>query len=118
MLSDHVCTCPGATVWLAGLSEVARTEAAHMLAERLRAEHRRAEVLDGAFADSRRVGLTAEVLARNGIVAIVPCGESVDAVRERHEASGTRYVEVPVTERGDAEVSAATAHARLVSRSR
>jgi adenylylsulfate kinase len=118
MLSDCACTCPGATVWLAGPSEAARTEAAYMLAERLRAEHRRAEVLDGHFGDSGRAGLTAEVLARNGIVAIVPCAESVDAVRERHEASGTRYVEVRVAEHGAAEESAAAAHARLVARSR
>ncbi|WP_164836106.1 hypothetical protein [Actinacidiphila soli] len=52
------------------------------------------------------------------IVVAGPGGESVDAVRERHEASGTRYVEVRVAEQGAAEESAATAHARLVARSR
>ncbi|MDX3044912.1 adenylyl-sulfate kinase, partial [Streptomyces caniscabiei] len=48
----------------------------------------------------QRIGLVAEVLARNGVVALVPViapyAESRDAVRRRHRAGGTPYVEVHV----------------------
>ncbi|MGW0763729.1 hypothetical protein ACWD1Y_46010 [Streptomyces sp. NPDC002814] len=75
-----------------------RRGAAYALAERLLAGQRRVEVLDRLNdhdTDPERIGLMAEVLARNGIVAIVPCAEEgVTAVRERHDASATRYVEV------------------------
>jgi adenylylsulfate kinase-like enzyme len=102
---------------MTGPPEAAKAAAAYMLAGGLRAEHRRAEVLDGLFADAGRVGVMAEVLARNGIVAIVLCGERADAVRARHESSGTRYVEVPVTGQSSAEELAAAVHSRLVARS-
>ncbi|MBC9729998.1 hypothetical protein H8R17_36275 [Streptomyces sp. TRM68367] len=94
------CTCPGATVWMTGRTTADRLAVAYALAERLLTEGRRVEVLDrfGDLAgDVRRTGLLAEVLARNGVVVIVPCAErSAPAVRTRHEASGTRYVEVSV----------------------
>jgi adenylylsulfate kinase len=107
----------GATVWLTGLPSSGKTTVAQALADRLRATHHRAEVLDGdeiriAFSDSlgysrddrdtnvRRIGLVAEILARNGVIAVVPviapyaCSRA--AVRERHARSGTPYFEVHV----------------------
>jgi adenylylsulfate kinase len=97
------CTCPGATVWVTGPSTADRLAAAYALAERLTAEGRRVEVLDrydDLEGDSRRTGLLAEVLARNGIVAIVPgAGQGAVTVQDRHSASGTRYVEARVCER-------------------
>ena len=48
----------------------------------------------------QRIGLVAEVLARNGVLAVVPViapyADSREAVRKRHEASGTPYIEVHV----------------------
>ncbi|MEY9997604.1 adenylylsulfate kinase [Streptomyces sp. V4I8] len=107
----------GATVWLTGLPSAGKTTIAYLLAERLRGEGRRVEVLDGdelrgvlsaglGFSRPdrdchvRRVGLVAEVLARNGVLAVVPViapyADSREAVRKRHLDSGTAYVEVYV----------------------
>lgn len=113
-----VCTCwPGATVWLTGLPSAGKSTIAEALAERLRAEHRRVEVLDGdqirkflsadlGFSrDDRntnvqRIAMIAEVMARNGILVLVPViapyADSRAAVRARHEGSATAYVEVHV----------------------
>ncbi|MEV8476750.1 adenylyl-sulfate kinase [Streptomyces sp. NPDC051173] len=116
------CTCgtperTGATVWLTGLPSAGKTTIAKELAERLRGEGHRVEVLDGdeirefisaglgfSRADRntnvQRIGLISEVLARNGVKSIVPViapyADSREAVRERHDASGTAYVEVHV----------------------
>ncbi|MEU6404827.1 adenylyl-sulfate kinase [Streptomyces sp. NPDC046985] len=107
----------GATVWLTGLPSAGKTTIAHELAVRLREEGRRVEVLDGdeirAFlsaglgfsredrhANVQRIGFVAELLARNGVLALVPViapyADSRDAVRKRHEESGAAYVEVHV----------------------
>ncbi|MGK5499994.1 adenylyl-sulfate kinase [Streptomyces sp. URMC 125] len=113
-----VCTCrPGATVWLTGLPSAGKTTIARALADRLRAEGHRVEVLDGdeireflsaglgfsrqdRHANVQRIGLVAEVLARNGVKALVPViapyADSREAVRTRHRASGTPYLEVHV----------------------
>ncbi len=110
-------TACGGTVWLTGLPSSGKTTLAQSLASRLCREGRRVEVLDGdeirtflsaglgftrADRDTnvQRIGLVAEVLARNGILVLVPViapyADSRDAVRERHEASGTAYLEVHV----------------------
>lgn len=107
----------GATVWLTGLPSAGKTTIAYELAGRLRAEGHRVEVLDGdevreflsaglgfsrADRDTnvRRIGYLAELLARNGVKALVPViapyADSRDAVRGRHQAGGTPYVEVHV----------------------
>ena len=75
----HVTT--GATVWLTGLPSAGKTTIAHELAGRLREEGHRVEVLDG---DEIREFISAGL------------GFSREAVRKRHEASGTPYVEVHV----------------------
>ncbi|MFI9644970.1 adenylyl-sulfate kinase [Streptomyces sp. NPDC052040] len=111
----HVTT--GATVWLTGLPSAGKTTIAHALAGRLRAEGRRVEVLDGdeireflsaglgfdradRHTNVQRIGFVAELLARNGVMALVPViapyADSREAVRKRHEASGTPYLEVHV----------------------
>ncbi|MDR6979953.1 adenylylsulfate kinase [Streptomyces sp. 3330] len=50
--------------------------------------------------DVQRVGLVSEVLARNGVLSVVPViaphADSREAVRRRHARSGTPYVEVHV----------------------
>ncbi|GCB44617.1 hypothetical protein [Streptomyces sp. NL15-2K] len=107
---------------MTGRTTADRRAAAYALAEQLLAEQRRVEVLDrfhGPAMDAERTGLMAEVLARNGIVAIVPCApEGLAAVRARHEASGTRYVEVCVAGWDSSEDSAAALHSLLVVHNR
>ncbi|MEU7580240.1 adenylyl-sulfate kinase [Streptomyces sp. NPDC041068] len=112
---NHVTT--GATVWLTGLPSAGKTTIAYELAGRLREEGRRVEVLDGdeireflsaglgfsredRHTNVQRIGFVAELLARNGVLALVPViapfADSREAVRGRHKANGTAYVEVHV----------------------
>ena len=48
----------------------------------------------------QRIGLVSEVLARTGVLSLVPViapyADSREAVRKRHDASGTPYIEVHV----------------------
>lgn len=107
----------GATLWLTGLPSSGKTTLARAVGERLRAAGRRVEILDGdeiraflsaglgfsredRYTNVQRIGLVAEVLARNGVVAVVPViapyADSREAVRARHARSGTRYLEIHV----------------------
>ncbi|MEU3201636.1 adenylyl-sulfate kinase [Streptomyces sp. NPDC006996] len=107
----------GATVWLTGLPSAGKSTLARAVARRLRVTGRRVEVLDGdeireflsaglgftredRHTNVQRIGFVAELLARNGVTALVPViapyAASRDAVRERHAANGTAYVEVHV----------------------
>ncbi|WAX77265.1 adenylyl-sulfate kinase [Streptomyces sp. KMM 9044] len=107
----------GATVWLTGLPSAGKTTIARELAARLREQGRRVELLDGdevreflsaglgfsredRHTNVQRIGFVAELLARNGVTALVPViapyADSRDAVRKRHETNGTPYVEVHV----------------------
>ena len=107
----------GGTVWLTGLPSAGKTTIATGLAERLRAEGHRVQVLDGdemraalsadlGFSKEdrdinvRRIGYVAGLLAGHGVTAVVPViapyAVSREAVRERHAAQGVPYVEVHV----------------------
>jgi adenylylsulfate kinase len=107
----------GATVWLTGLSGAGKTTIADAVAGQLRAAGREVEVLDGdevrrglsaglgfsrADRDThvRRVGFVAELLARHGVVALVPViapyAATRDEVRAQHDEHGTGYLEVHV----------------------
>ena len=107
----------GATIWLTGLPSAGKTTIARALAERLRGEGHRVEVLDGdeirAFLSAglgfsredrhlnvQRIGFVAQLLASHGVKVlapvIAPYADSREAVRKRHEAAGTPYVEVHV----------------------
>jgi adenylylsulfate kinase len=107
----------GATVWLTGLPSAGKTTIAHELAARLREEGHRVEVLDGdeirefisaglgfsredRHTNVQRIGFLADLLARNGVKTLVPViapyADSRDAVRKRHQDSGTPYLEVHV----------------------
>ncbi|MER8044752.1 adenylyl-sulfate kinase [Streptomyces sp. NPDC094032] len=107
----------GATVWLTGLPSAGKTTIAYELAGRLRAEGQRVEVLDGdeireflsaglgfsredRHTNVQRIGFVAELLASNGVTVLVPViapyEDSREAVRKRHAAQDTPYVEVHV----------------------
>ncbi|SEQ45221.1 adenylyl-sulfate kinase [Streptomyces radiopugnans] len=110
-------TGTGATIWLTGLPSAGKTTIAHALAGRLRDEGHRVEVLDGdeireflsaglgfsredRHTNVQRIGFIAELLASNGVKALVPViapyADSREAVRKRHQAEGTAYLEVHV----------------------
>ncbi|MDQ2880256.1 MAG: adenylyl-sulfate kinase [Actinomycetota bacterium] len=107
----------GATVWLTGLSGAGKTTIALAVAEQLRGAGREVEVLDGDELRSglsaglgfsredrdthvRRVGFVAKLLARHGVLALVPViapyGATRDEVRAQHDMHGTGYLEVHV----------------------
>jgi adenylylsulfate kinase len=107
----------GATVWLTGLPSAGKTTIARALAERLRLDGKSVEVLDGdelrtnltadlgftredRDTNVQRVGFVARLLARNGVVVLVPVIAPYAAaraqVRAQHEAGGTTFVEVHV----------------------
>ncbi|TPQ23875.1 adenylyl-sulfate kinase [Streptomyces sporangiiformans] len=107
----------GATIWLTGLPSAGKTTIANELAVRLREEGHRVEVLDGdeirtfltadlgfsredRHTNVQRIGFLADILARNGVKALVPViapyTDSREAVRKRHQASGAAYIEVHV----------------------
>ncbi|MGH3825399.1 MAG: adenylyl-sulfate kinase [Pseudonocardiaceae bacterium] len=107
----------GVTVWLTGLSGAGKTTIAEAVAGSLRATGREVEVLDGdelrrglsaglGFSRDdrdthvRRVGFVAELLARHGVITLVPViapyAATRDEVRAQHDAHGTGYLEVHV----------------------
>ncbi|MFF5425724.1 MULTISPECIES: adenylyl-sulfate kinase [unclassified Streptomyces] len=107
----------GATIWLTGLPSAGKTTIAYELAGRLRAEGHRVEILDGdeireflsaglgfsredRHTNVQRIGFVAELLASHGVKVLVPViapyADSREAVRKRHQAEGTAYVEVHV----------------------
>ncbi|MEV7672787.1 adenylyl-sulfate kinase [Streptomyces sp. NPDC088752] len=107
----------GATIWLTGLPSAGKTTIAYELAGRLRDEGHRVEVLDGdeireflsaglgftredRHTNVQRIGFVAELLASHGVKVLVPViapyADSREAVRKRHHAEGTAFVEVHV----------------------
>ncbi|MEV6564497.1 adenylyl-sulfate kinase [Streptomyces kronopolitis] len=116
-MTDQERAMTGATIWLTGLPSAGKTTLAHELAGRLRGEGHRVEVLDGdeireflsaglgfsredRHTNVQRIGFVAELLASNGVKALVPViapyADSREAVRGRHRAAGTPYLEVHV----------------------
>ena len=105
----------GFVLWFTGLSGAGKSTLSAPVAERLRAAGRKVEVLDGdevrthlskglGFSKEdrdtnvRRIGYVAEVLARNGVVAITaaisPYREVRDEVRAKVERHGAAFVEI------------------------
>ncbi|MEU5322862.1 hypothetical protein AB0G67_39850 [Streptomyces sp. NPDC021056] len=70
----------------------------HALADLLRSAGRQVAVLEAK--EPRRAGLTAEVLARNGMLVLVACSpdhpQDCDAARNRHGKSGTHFLDIRV----------------------
>jgi adenylylsulfate kinase len=108
---------PGVTVWLTGLPSAGKTTIARAVRSRLVAEGRRVDVLDGdelraqltadlgfsrrdRAANVSRIGYVARLLARHGVVVLVPViapyADDRDLIRAGHHADGTAYLEVHV----------------------
>ena len=104
----------GATIWLTGLPSSGKTTLAYALEKRFIEAGQRVEVLDGDViregltsdlglspddrrTNVRRIGFVAELLSRNGVVAICPViapyRDARDDVRAKHEG---RFIEVHV----------------------
>ena len=104
----------GLTVWLTGLPSAGKTTLATALEKRLLAEGHRVEVLDGDVMRTRltkglgfsredrdenirRIGFVAHLLARNGVVVVVPVISPYRSVRDEiRELHDGRFFEVHV----------------------
>ena len=108
----------GATLWFTGLPSAGKSTIAAALADRLAATGRRVQVLDGdevrphlstglgySRADRdlnvQRIGWVARLLARHGVVVLVPViapyAAAREAVRADHAAAGVAFAEVYVS---------------------
>jgi adenylylsulfate kinase len=108
----------GATVWFTGLPSAGKSTVASALADRLRAEGHRVEVLDGDAvrphlsaglgytradrdANVARIGWVASLLARQGVkvlaAVVSPYADARSHVRALHAADDTAFVEVHVS---------------------
>lgn len=109
---------PGATLWFTGLPSAGKSTIAHALADRLRAEGRRVQVLDGdevrphlsaglgftrADRDTNvaRIGWVARLLASHGVIVLVPViapySAARQSVREDHAVAEVPFGEVFVS---------------------
>lgn len=109
---------PGATLWFTGLPSAGKSTIARALADRLRVDGHRVQVLDGdevrphlsaglGFSQEdrninvRRVGWVARLLASHGVTVLVPViapyAAARDSVRADHVQAGVPYAEVFVS---------------------
>ena len=109
---------PGATLWFTGLPSAGKSTIAHALAEQLRAEGQRVQVLDGdevrphlsaGLGFSRadrdlnvtRIGWVARLLASHGVTVLVPViapyAATRQAVRQAHAEAEVPFAEVFVS---------------------
>jgi adenylylsulfate kinase len=103
----------GATVWTTGLSGSGKTTIARELANRLRARGVKVEILDGDVVRTnlskglgfskedrdiniRRIGFVANLLSRNGVIAITAAISPYREIRDEVRANTERFIEVYV----------------------
>ncbi|MEO8245902.1 MAG: adenylyl-sulfate kinase [Chloroflexota bacterium] len=114
MTSSQSTRSAGFTIWLTGMSGAGKSTIATVLADELRASGHLVEVLDGdvvrtnlsselgfsrADRDTnvRRIGWVCELLARNGVIAVVAAISPYRATRDEVRERLGRMVEVYVT---------------------
>jgi adenylyl-sulfate kinase len=103
----------GFCLWFTGFSGAGKSTIANIVVERLRADGRRVELLDGdevrehlskglGFSKEdrdiniRRIGWVAKVLARNGVIAVTAAISPYRALRDEMRAEIPGFVEVHV----------------------
>jgi adenylylsulfate kinase len=103
----------GATVWTTGLSGSGKTTIARELERQLRERGVKVEILDGDIVRTnlskglgfskedrdtniRRIGFVANLLSRNGVIAITAAISPYRAVRDEVRAGTERFIEVYV----------------------
>ncbi len=103
----------GFTVWFTGLSGAGKTTIAGRLEQALRAQDRRAELLDGDVVRThiskglgfskedrdtniRRIGFVCKLLSRNGVAAIAAAVSPYREIRDEVRAEIANFVEVYV----------------------
>ena len=101
----------GVAVWFTGFSGAGKSTIAEALTKKLKSQGYRLEVLDGdeirenltkdlGFSKEdrdtniRRIGFVAKLLARNGVIVLVPVISPYRAIREEMRASIDNFVEV------------------------
>ena len=101
----------GAAVWFTGFSGAGKSTIAEALTQKLKSEGYRLEVLDGdeirehltkdlGFSKEdrdtniRRIGFVAKLLARNGVIVLVPVISPYRSIREEMRANIDNFVEV------------------------
>lgn len=101
----------GAAVWFTGFSGAGKTTIADALTEELKSQGYKLEVLDGdeirenltkdlGFSKEdrdtniRRIGFVAKLLARNGVIVLIPVISPYRAIREEMRANIDNFVEV------------------------
>ena len=111
--SESALQSHGVTIWLTGLSGAGKSTIARRLIDDLRSRGRRVEILDGDViranlskglgfskedrdTNIRRIGFVAELLTRNGIVAVIAAISPYRAVRDELRAQIGDFIEVHV----------------------
>ncbi|NDJ11575.1 MAG: adenylyl-sulfate kinase [Acidobacteriia bacterium] len=101
----------GFTLWLTGMSGAGKSTVSDMLMDRFRAAGAKVELLDGDVVRTnlsqglgfsredrdtnvRRIGFVAELLSRNGVIAVVAAISPYRATREEVKAKIASFVEV------------------------
>lgn len=103
----------GVTLWFTGLSGAGKTTISQAVAAELHARNRNVEVLDGDIVrqnlskglgfskedrdtNVRRIGFVANLLSRNGVVAVTAAISPYRAIREEIRAQADNFLEVYV----------------------
>ncbi|QHG20306.1 adenylyl-sulfate kinase [Nostoc sp. ATCC 53789] len=103
----------GAILWLTGLSGAGKTTIAHNLDQKLQTRSYPTEILDGDIVriylsqglgfskqdrdiNVRRIGFVANLLSRNGIIAIIAAISPYRQVREELKKTSTKFIEIYV----------------------
>ncbi|MCG3773594.1 MAG: putative adenylyl-sulfate kinase [Nitrospira sp.] len=101
----------GFTLWLTGMSGAGKSTVSDMLMDRFRAAGAKVELLDGDVVRTnlsqglgfsredrdtnvRRIGFVAELLSRNGVIAVVAAISPYRAARDEVKAKIASFVEV------------------------
>jgi len=108
-MKDHC----GLTVWFTGLSSAGKSTLSHAVCRELRSAGYQVEILDGDVIrqnlskglgyskedrdeNIRRIGFVAELLSRNGVIAIVAAISPYRAIRDELKARIANFVEIYV----------------------